>query len=169
LALGLTQQEVKDRYDDIVDFAEIGDFVNMPMGSYSSGMGARLRFAISASAVPDILMIDEALSTGDAGFRAKSKARINEVRDAAGTVFLVSHSLATVKSICSRVLWVHQGKLVMDGPAEEVCAEYSKFVRATKKASQAKTVKKAAEAEELQKADADSTVQKNANLGTAER
>lgn len=133
LALGLTQQQVRDRYQEVVDFAEIGEFVHMPMKSYSSGMGARLRFAISASAVPDILMIDEALSTGDAAFRAKSKARVNEVRRAAGTVFLVSHSLATVQSMCERVLWVHKGQLVMDGPAEEVCARYKTFVRQTKK------------------------------------
>lgn len=136
LALGLTQKQVEERYDEIVDFAEIGDFVNLPMKSYSSGMSARLRFAISASAVPDILMIDEALATGDAAFRAKSKARIDEVREGAGTVFLVSHSLATVQSICSRVLWVHEGKLVMDGPAEEVCGRYKTFVQQRKKAAQ---------------------------------
>ncbi|WP_152352287.1 ABC transporter ATP-binding protein [Brachybacterium subflavum] len=138
LALGLTPQQVKERYQDVVDFAEIGEFVNLPMKSYSSGMGQRLRFAISASAVPDILMIDEALSTGDAGFRAKSKARINEVREAAGTVFLVSHSLATVKSMCERVLWVHQGQLVMDGPAEDVCKRYRQFVVASREAAKAK-------------------------------
>lgn len=136
LALGLTQRQVEERYQEIVDFAEIGEFVNMPMKSYSSGMGARLRFAISASAVPDILMIDEALATGDATFRAKSKARIDEVRASAGTVFLVSHSLATIQSICSRVLWVHEGRLVMDGPAEEVCARYKRFVQQKKKAAQ---------------------------------
>jgi teichoic acid transport system ATP-binding protein len=136
LALGLTEDQVNERFDDIVDFAEIGEFVNLPMKSYSSGMGARLRFAISASATPDILMIDEALATGDATFRAKSKARIDEVRESAGTVFLVSHSLATVQSMCNRVLWVHEGKLVMDGPAEDVCAEYKEFVAARKKAVQ---------------------------------
>jgi teichoic acid transport system ATP-binding protein len=74
----------RERFDDIVDFAEIGEFVNLPMKSYSSGMGARLRFAISASAVPDILMIDEALATGDAGFRAKSKAKMDEIRRVRG-------------------------------------------------------------------------------------
>lgn len=128
LALGLSRKQVRDRFDDIVDFAEIGEFVNLPMKAYSSGMGARLRFAISASAVPDILMIDEALSTGDAGFRAKSKAKMDEIRQAAGTVFLVSHSLATIQSMCTRVLWVHEGKLVMDGEPQEVCASYKKFI-----------------------------------------
>lgn len=133
LALGLSRNEVKERFDDIVDFAEIGEFVNLPMKSYSSGMGARLRFAISASAVPDILMIDEALSTGDAGFRAKSKAKMDEIRESAGTVFLVSHSLATIQSMCTRVLWIHEGKLVMDGEPREVCGSYKQFVADRKK------------------------------------
>lgn len=128
LANGLSIEEVRERYQEIVDFAEIGDFVNLPMKSYSSGMGARLRFAISASAVPDILMIDEALATGDAHFRAKSKARMDEIRESAGTVFLVSHSLATVQSMCTRVLWVHEGRLVMDGEPREVCRTYKEYV-----------------------------------------
>ena len=130
LALGLSRNEVKERFDDIVEFAEIGEFVNLPMKSYSSGMGARLRFAISASAVPDILMIDEALSTGDAGFRAKSKAKMDEIRESAGTVFLVSHSLATIQSMCTMVLWIHEGKLVMDGDPKEVCGAYKQFTNA---------------------------------------
>ncbi|MDN5687602.1 MAG: ABC transporter ATP-binding protein [Brachybacterium sp.] len=130
LANGLSLQEAREKYQEIVDFAEIGDFVNLPMKSYSSGMGARLRFAISASAVPDILMIDEALATGDAHFRAKSKARMDEIRQSAGTVFLVSHSLATVQSMCTRVLWVHEGRLVMDGDPREVCQTYKEYVHA---------------------------------------
>ena len=139
LALGLSAKEVEERYQEIVDFAEIGEFVNLPMKSYSSGMGARLRFSISASAVPDILMIDEALATGDAAFRAKSKAKMDEIRQAAGTVFLVSHSLATVQSMCTRVLWVHEGKLVMDGEPKEVCQRYKKYVQETKKRATART------------------------------
>ena len=130
LALGLSPDEVHEKFDDIVEFSGIGDAVYLPMNSYSSGMGARLRFAISAAAVPDVLMIDEALATGDAAFRKKSKARIDAIRDQAGTVFLVSHSLATIESICSRTLWINQGKLVMDGPSAEVCAAYKAFVKA---------------------------------------
>ncbi|MGY5765520.1 ABC transporter ATP-binding protein [Brachybacterium sp. DNPG3] len=133
LALGLTPAEMEERFQGIVDFAEIGEFVNLPMRSYSSGMGARLRFAISSAAVPDILMVDEALATGDATFRAKSKARMDEIRQSAGTVFLVSHSIATVQSMCTRVLWIHEGRLVMDGPADEVCPRYKRFVAETKK------------------------------------
>ena len=133
LALGLSKKEIRERFDDIVDFAEIGEFVNLPMKTYSSGMGARLRFSISASAIPDILMIDEALATGDAAFRAKSKAKMDEIRQSAGTVFLVSHSLATIQSMCTRVLWIHEGKLVMDGDPKEVCGSYKKFIADRKK------------------------------------
>ncbi|MBD8060448.1 ABC transporter ATP-binding protein [Cellulomonas sp. JH27-2] len=135
LALGLSPEEVREKFDDIVEFSGIGDAVYLPMSAYSSGMGARLRFAISAAAVPDVLMIDEALATGDAAFRKKSKDRIDAIRDQAATVFLVSHSLATIESICSRTLWIHQGKLVMDGPAAEVCAAYKAFVKAQDGAS----------------------------------
>jgi len=101
-------------------------------------MGARLRFSISASAIPDILMIDEALATGDAGFRAKSKAKMDEIRQSAGTVFLVSHSLATIQSMCTRVLWVHDGELVMDGDPKEVCGRYKEFVAKKKDSARKK-------------------------------
>jgi teichoic acid transport system ATP-binding protein len=90
LADGLTPQQIRERFDELVDFAGIGDFVNLPMKTYSSGMGARLRFAISSAARPDVLLIDEALGTGAAEFRAKSKERIDRIRDDAGTIFLVS-------------------------------------------------------------------------------
>lgn len=129
LALGLNRKQVRERFDEIVDFAGIGEFVYQPMQAYSSGMGSRLRFAISSAARPDILLIDEALSTGDAEFRARSKERIDQIREQAGTVFLVSHSLKAVQQMCHRVLWIHDGKLRMDGPAEEVCQEYQAFTR----------------------------------------
>ncbi len=123
-ALGLTKAEIAARFDDIVEFSGIGDAVYLPMNTYSSGMGARLRFAISTAAAPDVLMIDEALATGDADFRAKSNARITEIREQAGTVFLVSHSNGNIRQVCDRVLWMDQGRLIMDGPTEEVLPEY---------------------------------------------
>lgn len=123
-ALGLSKTEIAERFDDIVEFSGIGDAVYLPMSTYSSGMGARLRFAISTAAAPDVLMIDEALATGDADFRAKSNARIAEIRDQAGTVFLVSHSNSNIRQICDRVLWMDQGQLIMDGPTEEVLPAY---------------------------------------------
>ncbi|MEG3614548.1 ABC transporter ATP-binding protein [Isoptericola haloaureus] len=138
LALGLTEAEVEERFDEIVEFADIGDFVYLPMKTYSSGMAARLRFAISSAAAPDILMIDEALATGDATFKARSKARIDEIREDAGTVFLVSHSVSTIEAMCTRVLWLHKGQLVMDGPTEEVTTAYRDYVRAQRQVNKGK-------------------------------
>lgn len=123
-ALGMSKEEIAERFEDIVEFSGIGDAVYLPMSTYSSGMGARLRFAISTATAPDVLMIDEALATGDADFRAKSAARIEQIRDEAGTVFLVSHSNSNIRQICDRVLWMDQGRLLMDGPTEEVMPAY---------------------------------------------
>jgi len=151
LALGLTPRQVEEKFDEVVEFAGIGDFVYLPMKTYSSGMGARLRFAISSAASPDILMIDEALATGDAAFKERSKARIEEVRARAGTIFLVSHSISTIEAMCTRVLWMHQGQLVMDGPVHEVAEAYKKFILAQRPAMdparrRARQRKRAAEA-----------------------
>lgn len=125
LALGLTPEQVREKTPEIVEFTGLEKFIDLPMRAYSSGMQARLRFAISSAAVPDILMIDEALSTGDADFRRRSKDRILEIKEGAGTVFLVSHNPKTVRSICDRALWLEQGRLVMDGPVDEVMDAYS--------------------------------------------
>jgi teichoic acid transport system ATP-binding protein len=124
LALGLTKPQVRERFDSIVEFSGIGEFVRLPMNAYSSGMASRLRFAISTAKVPDILMIDEALSTGDAEFQRRSRDKILEVKEQAGTVFLVSHSAKAIESMCERALWLDKGQLVMDGPAPEVLAAY---------------------------------------------
>jgi teichoic acid transport system ATP-binding protein len=124
LALGLSRAQVRERFDSIVDFAGIREFVHLPMNAYSSGMAARLRFAIATSKVPDILMIDEALSTGDAEFQRRSRDKVMEVREQAGTVFLVSHSQKAVETMCGRALWLERGELVMDGPAGEVLEAY---------------------------------------------
>ncbi|MFC4243518.1 ABC transporter ATP-binding protein [Gryllotalpicola reticulitermitis] len=135
LALGLSAKEVRERTSSVADFAELGDFLYLPMSSYSSGMGSRLRFAISTMQTPDILMIDEALATGDSSFRKKSTERIEEIRDSAGTVFFVSHSLGSVRAMCSRVLWIEKGKLVADGDVDEVCDAYHDFVAGRSNAS----------------------------------
>lgn len=129
LALGLSRQQVRERFDEIVDFSGIGDFVYLPMKAYSSGMAARLRFAISTSAVPDILMIDEALATGDAAFKARSRERIEQIREQAGTVFLVSHSARSIERMCDRAIWIDQGQLVDDGPVEEVIPRFRQELR----------------------------------------
>ena len=114
--------------EHVADFAELGDFLYLPMTSYSSGMASRLRFAISTIRSPEILMIDEALATGDASFRKKSMARIEEIRESAGTVFFVSHSLASVRAMCTRALWIEKGVLVADGDVDEVADAYQEFV-----------------------------------------
>src|SRR5690625_4753682 len=155
LALGLKKAEVQERYDEIVEFAGLQDFVHLPMKAYSSGMAARLRFAISTAAVPDILMIDEALATGDSEFRARSKERIAEIREAAGTVFLVSHSDSTVRSMCDRALWLDDGRLVMDGPAEEVVDAYAKSRGPRRSAKKAPAKKKPRPEHPAEKAAAD--------------
>ncbi|MFH9859235.1 ABC transporter ATP-binding protein [Streptomyces sp. NPDC017202] len=130
LAMGMSREQIKERYQEIVDFSGInekGDFVTLPMRTYSSGMSARLRFSIAAAKDHDVLMIDEALATGDAKFRKRSEERIRELRRQAGTVFLVSHSNKSIRDTCDRVLWLERGELRMDGPTEEVLREYEKF------------------------------------------
>jgi len=126
LAIGMTPEEIIEEYDAICEFADIGDFVHMPMNTYSSGMGARLRFAIAAARVPDILLIDEALATGDAEFQRRSEQRIRELREDAATVFLVSHGLGIIRDTCTRAIWLEQGKIIMDAGADEVVDAYQK-------------------------------------------
>ena len=124
LVMGMTPEEVREAYDGIVDFAGIGDFIGLPMNTYSSGMGARLRFAIAAAKTHDVLLIDEVLATGDAQFRRKSEQRIHDLRDQAGTVFLVSHGLGVIRETCSRAIWLEKGKIVLDGEANAVVDAY---------------------------------------------
>ncbi|MGW8376952.1 ABC transporter ATP-binding protein [Streptomyces sp. ODS28] len=129
LAMGMTRDSVRERYQDIVDFSgvnEKGDFISLPMRTYSSGMGARLRFSIAAAKEHDVLMIDEALATGDRAFQERSQERVRELRERAGTVFLVSHNNASIRETCGRVLWLEHGELRMDGPTEEVVEAYEK-------------------------------------------
>lgn len=128
LALGLSPDEIASKYDDIVDFAGIREFVDLPMRTYSSGMQARLRFAIAAAKEHGTLLIDEALAVGDAEFRRRSEGRIQQLREQAGTVMLVSHSLGTVVKTCSRALWIDHGELKMDGAARDVVAAYKASV-----------------------------------------
>ncbi|MFB7867183.1 MULTISPECIES: ABC transporter ATP-binding protein [unclassified Streptomyces] len=131
LAMGMSRSEIADRYAGIVEFSGINDkddeAISRPMRTYSSGMGARLRFSIAAARSHEVLLIDEALATGDASFRRRSRRRIDELRAEAGTVFLVSHSNATVTETCDRALWLESGTLRMDGPADEVVAAYEHF------------------------------------------
>jgi teichoic acid transport system ATP-binding protein len=124
LALGISRREVEARQDEIIEFSGLGDFIDLPMKTYSSGMSARLQFSIATAVTPEILLIDEALAVGDKNFRRRSWARIEEIRNAAGTVFLVSHNLNEIKKTSTRAMWLQDGKVVADGETEAVVEAY---------------------------------------------
>ncbi len=124
--LGLSQAEVGRRFDDIAAFADIGDFIEQPVKTYSSGMMMRLAFAVNTCVDPEILIVDEALSVGDAPFQSKCFRRLRQLIDGGVSLLFVSHDLGTVRSICSRALWLKQGRAEMWGEAKEVSREYEK-------------------------------------------
>jgi teichoic acid transport system ATP-binding protein len=126
LALGMNRDQAARSHQRIVEFAELGDFIELPIKTYSSGMRARLHFAIATAIEPEILLIDEALSVGDEHFRKKSGNRIKELLEGAGTVFIVSHSMLTLEEACSRVIWIDKGTKMMDGNPAEVIEAYKK-------------------------------------------
>nr|WP_258573737.1 ABC transporter ATP-binding protein [Actinomadura parmotrematis] len=126
LAMGMTPEETREKYDEIVKFADLKPgFIDYPMNTYSSGMGARLRFAIAAARTHDVLLIDEALATGDAKFKRRSKAKIDELRKDAGAVFLVAHNLDVIEETCNRVIWLDDGRMRMDGDPDTVLGAYT--------------------------------------------
>ena len=124
LAMGMSPDDAYFAKERIEQLAGLGDAIAQPMKTYSSGMGARLRFAISAAAEPEILMIDEALSTGDASFGERAKEAMHGLITRAGTVFLVSHAAQTIEDMCTRAMWLDAGTLIADGPADEVATMY---------------------------------------------
>ncbi len=124
LALGMSEDEVEARMDEVVEFSGLGDAMARPMKTFSSGMRARLAFSISTLRVPDILLIDEALAVGDKQFRKRSLDRLNEIRSAAGTIVMVTHNLNEIRDTCDRVVWLEHGDLLMDGPVDDVLAAY---------------------------------------------
>ncbi len=125
LLLGLTKAQIDDRIEEMIEFAEIGEFIDHPMVTYSSGMRSRLSFAVVSSIEPDLLLIDELFSVGDAYFRKKSGERIKKMIDDDRTVVMVSHSMDVIRKNCSRVLWLEKGVLKMDGTPEEVIPAYN--------------------------------------------
>ncbi len=129
LAAGLSRKEVEERADEVAEWTELGDFIDMPMRTYSSGMSARVGFSVAVHMKPDILMIDEALSTGDAHFREKANAKMAELRESARAMFLVSHGLGSIKEMCNRAMWINKGTLMMVGEPNEVVRAYMKFVK----------------------------------------
>ena len=127
--LGYTKQFVDEHYDEIVDFAEVRDFMDMPLKNYSSGMKARIAFAIATITTPDILVVDEALSVGDFKFREKCEKRIHELVYEHGTTLLfVSHSIDQVERVCEQAIWIEKGVMRMMGPVGDVCKAYREGV-----------------------------------------
>ncbi|MDQ0150971.1 ABC transporter ATP-binding protein [Eubacterium multiforme] len=130
--LGYKKEEMDKKIDEIIAFADIGDYINQPVRTYSSGMKARLGFAISVNVDPDVLIVDEALSVGDDIFKTKCLRRMSEFRKQGKTIFFVSHSLYTVGSFCTKCMWIKDGKLVDYGPTKEVMTKYENFLKEEK-------------------------------------
>jgi teichoic acid transport system ATP-binding protein len=128
LAAGLKREQLHEKYDEIVEFAELGDFMDMPMRTYSSGMYGRLAFSVAVNMDPDILLIDEALSVGDARFRKKSFEKMRELCAQARTIVLVSHALGSIEELCDTAVWMHQGELLMQDEPHAVVEAYTKFL-----------------------------------------
>jgi len=126
--LGLSQEEIDKRLDDIIAFADIGDFINQPVKSYSSGMVVRLAFAVAISVNPDILVVDEALAVGDEAFQRKCFARIKQIQEQGGTILFVSHGAGIVIELCNRALLLDQGELLIAGEPKQVISQYHRMI-----------------------------------------
>lgn len=127
--LGYTRRFLEEKFDEIVEFSELEYFIDVPLKNYSSGMKARLAFSIATMVEPEILIIDEVLSVGDAKFKEKSREKMNSLLDEDSTVLFVSHSTHQVKAICNKAIWLHQGEVIVEDSAEEVCDLYEKWVK----------------------------------------
>ena len=123
--LGYTKEFLYAKYDEILAFSELGDFINMPIRNYSSGMLMRLAFSIATVVEPEILIVDEILSVGDEAFQRKSHARMMELMQGGTTVLFVSHNLDQIREMCNKVVWLEGGYVKMAGPSEEVCDAYN--------------------------------------------
>lgn len=126
--LGLTEAQISERFDEIEAFADIGEFIDQPVKTYSSGMYVRLAFAVAINVQPEILVIDEALSVGDEGFQRKCYARIDAIRDAGATVLFVSHSAGAVVDLCDRAVLLDQGELIAEGTPKHVVSQYQRLL-----------------------------------------
>ena len=134
LAAGMSRDESEQHFDEIADFSELGEAIDSPMRSYSSGMYARLAFSVAATVRPDILIVDEALSTGDAKFKEKSLNRIKELRSEDRALILVSHAMRTLREVCNDIAWLHKGKLIQRGEPNTVIDAYQEFLHLGKSA-----------------------------------
>lgn len=123
--LGYSEAFLKERYNEIVAFSELDHFIDTPIRNYSSGMLARLAFSVATEVSPDILIVDEILSVGDASFQEKSKKRMLELMGGGTTVLFVSHSIEQIRELCNKVIWLENGRIFMDGWTKEVCDAYT--------------------------------------------
>jgi len=128
LILGMSVKEIYSRFDEIVDFSELENFLDVPVKNYSSGMKSRLGFSIATSARADILIADEVLATGDTAFQAKCEARMAELLDGGTTLLFVSHNMASVQNLCEKTLWLEHGIYQASGPTEEMLAAYADYL-----------------------------------------
>ena len=129
LLLGFTKEKINEKIDEIIEFSELGDFIYKPVKTYSSGMHSKLAFSITTLLDTDILLIDEVLSVGDISFREKSYAKIKEIiKNKDKTILIVSHSLNTIKEICSKTIWIDNGNLIDFDTTEKVVNDYTKFM-----------------------------------------
>jgi ABC-type polysaccharide/polyol phosphate transport system ATPase subunit len=122
--LGYSRSEMKKKFEEIMDFAELWDFVDVAIKNYSSGMVARLGFAIATAHIPDILIVDEILGVGDYKFQEKCEKKMNEIISNGATIIFVSHSIKQVRELCTKAVWLEKGKMIMIGDVEEVCDKY---------------------------------------------
>src|SRR5699024_8180105 len=127
LMVGMTNKEIDEKMDDIINFSELGPFIDQPVKTYSSGMKAKLGFSIMVHQNPDIMIVDEALSVGDKTFVDKSRSKMFEFRNEGKTILLVSHDMRTIKEWCDRVIWLNYGEVKDYGPPEKIIPEYNKF------------------------------------------
>ena len=130
MLLGFSEKQVKEKEQEIIEFSELGDFIDAPVRTYSSGMYSKLAFSITAILETDIMLIDEVLSVGDASFKKKSFNKMKElISDENRTVIIVSHSMDTIKELCSKALWIHNGEMKMYGESREVVEKYLEFMK----------------------------------------
>ena len=129
LVLGLSRREIEQREERIIDFAELGEFIDSPVKQYSSGMFMRLAFAVASEIDPEILLVDEILAVGDVAFQQKCIARIHDFHRRGKTIFFVSHNMGSVHELCTRALLIHEGTLLADGPVNEIAERYSEVTR----------------------------------------
>lgn len=129
MLLGFTEKQIKEKEEEIIEFAELGEFIDRPVKTYSSGMYSKLAFSITCNLETDIILVDEVLSVGDEGFQRKSMAKMESlIQDKDRTVIIVSHSIETLERLCDRVLWLDAGKIMEIGKAQEVLKQYQQYM-----------------------------------------